>query len=69
LAGLVLAQPSPLTPPLASQLVALAEDQVNVTACPTMIAVGAAVKITLGTTTATVTLAVSLTPSATQVNV
>jgi hypothetical protein len=64
---LVVAHPSPGCPPLATQVTAFSEVQVKVTDCPTVIEVGAADNVTVGKVTATVAVAVALTPCAMQV--
>ncbi len=56
-----LAQPSPGCPPLAAQLAAFCDAQLSVTDWPTLIEVGAADIVTVGSVTATATLADALT--------
>jgi hypothetical protein len=63
---LVLAHPSLDCPPLATHVTAFSDAQVKVTDCPTVIEVGAADNVTVGRVTATVTVAVALTPCAMQ---
>lgn len=62
------AQLSPDCPPLATQLAAFREDQLSVTGLLTSTLAGVADSVTVGTVTATVTVALALTPRAVQLS-
>ena len=61
-------QPSPVCPPLAAQLAAFDDDQVNVIDWPTVTVLGDADRVEVGRVSVTATVPDALTPFAAQLN-